>query len=163
MSRISKAYEDKIYFSMKVIGSEMKVTEFIFKFNLVIMAIIFGLLTFNSQNVEFITGVYPILVVLLKWSFAVFAVSLMTSVIAFYILNKILQNAFTILDGTGDLVHAERQDDPIDGKIQEISYNQELLDKSVKAAQFTSNLTLILFCVALFLFVISVFVILVKI
>lgn len=162
MSKISKAYEDKIYFSMKVIGSEMKVTEFIFKFNLIIMAAIFGLLTFNSKNDEFITGVYPILVALLKWSFSVFGVSLLTSGIGFYILNKILQNAFVILAGTADLSHEVREH-AVDGKIKQISRSQQLLDKSVEAAQLTSNVTLILFCAALFLFVISIFVILVKI
>ena len=162
MSKISKAYEDKIYFSMKVIGSEIKVTEFIFKFNLIIMAVIFGLLTFNSKNDDFISGVYPILVVLLKWSFSVFGVSLLISGIGLYILNKILQNAFLILGGI-DEINVEVRTQEIDGKIKEISRSQENLDRIIAAAQFTSNLTLILFCVALLLFVISIFVILVKI
>lgn len=162
MSKISKAHEDKIYFSMKVIGSELKVTEFIFKFNLIIMAAIFGLITFNSKNEEFISGVYPILVLSLKWSFSVFGLSLFVSGISIYFLNKILQNAFVILDGTSD-INVDKVDAIIDGKIKQISKNQKLLDSRIEAAQLTSHLSLSLFCVALFLFVVSIFVILIKI
>lgn len=157
MSRLSKAYEDRIYFSMKVIGSEMKVTEFVFKFNLVFMAVIFAMISLNNTQDFVGADYYPIVVTLLKWVFILFGVSLLTSSVSFYILNKILQNAFIILASTTVDMKLAGDNEMTDGQVEQIADSQQLLDKNVHAAQLASNITLSLFCTALLLFVLSSF------